>query len=342
MLRIAAIFLLAALMAAPLKAAEDVKVMCSQDTFLQKGITGKPGGRGTMPEVKLMLSPPDSANYETLLQFSDIPRVYFKSARLRLHVLNMALGANPGKIEVHRVTVGWDEKNASEDAATAATKWTKDMGDFDPKVSGICDLSLLPATNSAILLIDITDLVRDWQAKPDTNFGMILVLSPGSTADLRIVSKDDASDKTKESWPTLYLTDRPVLKPGDVDLDFQTSELFPCKTNVPVSVAIKAFGGKPPYTFTAEGILPRGMTLGKDGKFAGTPTMPGHYSIRVKLEDTQHTELTHDYKWEVDKGSAEPPGPPGPGGQPANPNQPKQPNTPNQPKQPSNLPNDDG
>ena len=293
-----------------LRAAEDVKVECIGDTFLQEGITGKPGGRGTMPEFKLMLKPPGGENYHTLLMFNKdkFVNVRFRSARLRIQVLNMALNGSPGKVEVHKVTKGWDEKTASQDCSNGAGKWDKSMGDFDPKIYGVADLTLLPQVNAAVLVMDITELVKEWQASPATNFGLLLKLSPGSTADLRINSRE-AEDKTGNSFPTIFLTDKPILQPGDVDLTFETSMLAAAKTGTPFEQTIKARGGKPPYAFLVQGMLPKGITLDKDGKISGTPEREGKFNIKVKLVDSEKTEVVQPYAWEVTKGEVKPEGP---------------------------------
>ncbi|HTL51938.1 MAG TPA: DNRLRE domain-containing protein [Planctomycetota bacterium] len=333
MLRFAVVLALASLTVSGwVCAGEDTPLLCQGDTFLQKGITGKPGGRGDMPEFKLMLAPPGSDNYRTLIYFKDFPNVTFRSVRLRIQVLNMALGANPGKIEVHKVTTAWDEKTASEDCAGAGTKWKTAMGDFDPKVYGVFDLSLLPQVNAAVLVADVTDLVKEWQATPSSNCGLILTLTPGSTADLRINSKE-CDDKTKRAYPTLIFTDKPVLHPGDVDLNFETSTLMAGKTGQPTAVTIKALGGKPPYSFTVLGALPKGLTLDKEGKFSGTPEREGKFVIKVKLVDSAKTELIQSYPWVVEKGEAKPDGPK----PPIKPND-KPPEKPVDP----NVPHDDG
>lgn len=319
----------------PLPAVEDVLVPVTQDTYLQEGITGKPAGRGESVEFKLMLKPPGGEHYRALLHFKDIPNVFYKSARLKLRVLNMALGNNPGKIQVHKLTQDWDERSASQDCAGLSTKWQKSMGDYDPKIYGTCDLSLLPKVNAATLIVDITDLVREWQAKPAENKGLILILTPGSTADLRLVAHEDP-EKTKSSHPWLILTQRPVLQPGDIDLQFETPRLTNGKVGQAINLELKIKGGKPPYTVSVQGMLPRGVTLSKEGMLAGTPEKDGKFNLKVRLVDSAKTEVIENYTWEVDKAD------------PAAADQPKpdikkpDDNKPEPPKVDPTLPQDDG
>jgi len=50
--------------------------------------------------------------------------------------------------------------------------------------------------------------------------------------------------------------------------------------------AFSASGGSPPYTWTASGTLPPGITLGSDGTLSGTPTKAGTFSFSVTAADS--------------------------------------------------------
>ncbi|MBI2685637.1 MAG: hypothetical protein HYX27_04920 [Acidobacteria bacterium] len=51
-----------------------------------------------------------------------------------------------------------------------------------------------------------------------------------------------------------------------------------------------AIGGIPPYRWKAEGKLPPGVSLGADGRFTGTATVPGEYPFTLILEDFRGAE----------------------------------------------------
>lgn len=52
------------------------------------------------------------------------------------------------------------------------------------------------------------------------------------------------------------------------------------------SAVVEAAGGAPPYTFSvAAGSLPPGVSLGNDGRIAGTPTQAGAFTVTVQAAD---------------------------------------------------------
>jgi hypothetical protein len=56
--------------------------------------------------------------------------------------------------------------------------------------------------------------------------------------------------------------------------------------NAPLATGVKAVGGRAPYTFTAEGTMPPGLTLDSaTGKITGTGTTPGRYAFTVTVTD---------------------------------------------------------
>jgi large repetitive protein len=55
----------------------------------------------------------------------------------------------------------------------------------------------------------------------------------------------------------------------------------------PVSVALAASGGAPPYTYAfVAGLLPNGLTVQSSGTLRGTPTRAGSYTFSVRATDT--------------------------------------------------------
>jgi hypothetical protein len=56
--------------------------------------------------------------------------------------------------------------------------------------------------------------------------------------------------------------------------------------NAPLATGVKAVGGRAPYTFTAEGTMPPGLTLDSaTGKLTGAGTTPGRYAFTVTVTD---------------------------------------------------------
>ena len=56
--------------------------------------------------------------------------------------------------------------------------------------------------------------------------------------------------------------------------------------NAPLATGVKAVGGRAPYTFTAEGTMPPGVTLDSaTGKITGAGTTPGRYAFTVTVTD---------------------------------------------------------
>ena len=56
--------------------------------------------------------------------------------------------------------------------------------------------------------------------------------------------------------------------------------------NTPLATGVKAVGGRAPYTFTAEGTMPPGLTLDSaTGKITGAGTTPGRYPFTVTVTD---------------------------------------------------------
>jgi hypothetical protein len=55
----------------------------------------------------------------------------------------------------------------------------------------------------------------------------------------------------------------------------------------PFSQSLLAAGGQRPYTWTATGALPPGLTLSADGAFTGTPTAAGTFKAPVTLTDAR-------------------------------------------------------
>jgi large repetitive protein len=68
--------------------------------------------------------------------------------------------------------------------------------------------------------------------------------------------------------------------------------------NAPLATGVTAVGGRPPYTFTAEGALPPGVTLDSaTGKITGAGTTAGRYPFTVTVTDATGTKAS--VEWNV-------------------------------------------
>ena len=65
-------------------------------------------------------------------------------------------------------------------------------------------------------------------------------------------------------------------------------------------------GGKPPYSFEANGILPPGLTLNLNGLLAGTPTLDGTYNFQICAKDLQTNQGCADFTVVVKEPEIEP------------------------------------
>jgi hypothetical protein len=71
-----------------------------------------------------------------------------------------------------------------------------------------------------------------------------------------------------------------VTGPLAVKLSRSTAEV-----GVPVRSRLTVSGGQAPYTWTATGALPPGVTIGADGVLSGVPTRAGSYTLMARLVD---------------------------------------------------------
>ncbi len=66
--------------------------------------------------------------------------------------------------------------------------------------------------------------------------------------------------------------------------------------NQPLTTGIKAVGGRPPYTFTATGTLPPGLTLdAATGRITGAGTAAGRYPFTVTVTDGTGTKASVEW-----------------------------------------------
>lgn len=64
---------------------------------------------------------------------------------------------------------------------------------------------------------------------------------------------------------------------------------------VPFSYVLEATGGLPPYTWTAVGGMPAGLSLSSDGVISGSPTITGPVSFAVRVADSAGNTKSANY-----------------------------------------------
>jgi len=76
----------------------------------------------------------------------------------------------------------------------------------------------------------------------------------------------------------------------------------PVLIGTPIDVTLQAVGGSPPYVWTVVGgALPPGVTLGRDGHLAGTPTAAGTYTFVVQVNDALGRSAIQTYILDIVK-----------------------------------------
>lgn len=95
------------------------------------------------------------------------------------------------------------------------------------------------------------------------------------------------------SVPVVHAIAQEPLAIADADL---------AATNgVPFSYALQAEGGVPPYTWSAVGGLPSGLTLNSSGVISGTPKAPaGTYTIAVRVRDSAEASVMRNLALKLD------------------------------------------
>lgn len=87
-------------------------------------------------------------------------------------------------------------------------------------------------------------------------------------------------------------------------LEVSTMQLPDATMNSPYSAQVSATGGTAPYTWSASGELPAGLTMSSTGTLAGTPTSTGQSMLMVTVKDSEETPQTAQVTLALDVGNA--------------------------------------
>ncbi|HYF51503.1 MAG TPA: DNRLRE domain-containing protein [Planctomycetota bacterium] len=285
-------FLSATALSLGMSAADDPLVLKpTDDTFLSVTHTGKPGGRGESKEFQIYGQAKDS--FRALIRF-DLSSVKTPptQAILRVFAWNVGTVKKAETIRCHAIVRDWSEKTASWDMSLADDQWVNAGGDWDPvPVAGNQLATTMGGEKGYWLDFDITRLVQAWVAKQRPNFGVVLMLDPGASNEVRCRSKEhgDNAPELKLAWNAklergsgMVMGDKlkPFGDPVKMEPVFTTFSLTRVTAGEKFSQPITAKAGVRPYKFTASN-LPEGVTLSESGTLAGTVGKPGKYNISV-------------------------------------------------------------
>jgi Putative Ig domain len=87
-------------------------------------------------------------------------------------------------------------------------------------------------------------------------------------------------------------------------LEISTTQLPDANTNSSYSAQLSATGGMAPYTWSASGELPAGLTMSSTGAIAGTPTSAGQSMVAVSVKDSEDTPQTAQVTLALDVANA--------------------------------------
>jgi len=138
---------------------------------------------------------------------------------------------------------------------------------------------------------DVTRLVQAWISKQRPNFGVVLMLDPGATSEVRCRSKDngDNAPELKLAWNAklergtgMVMGDKikPFGDPVKMEPVFTTFSLTRVTAGQNFSQNITAKAGVRPYKFSATN-LPEGVTLNESGTLSGTVAKAGKFNLSV-------------------------------------------------------------
>jgi hypothetical protein len=316
--------LLLSLVAINLYAADDpIELDAAEDTFLSSDHTGRPAGRGDKDEMQLY-GRADATAYRAMIKF-DLKSAPpgFKTALLRVTCWNAHwTGKGSAFVRCHPVTSAWVESEASWDQRTGAAKWKCPGGDWDPKA--LCASTFFGPLGGARMRtfdFDLTTAARAWQAQPGQNYGVVLMVEKGCTAEMRFRSSEAADGAQKPKLLLYY------QKPGPRDsFMLSTENVPPCEPFNPEAPVVQvngkpatlnlgeqfetkfsASGAKEPYMFSAATAAIPGLSLSPDGTLKGKPSKAGSFIFGVACTSSNGKKATDWQRWIVVDPNAKPP-----------------------------------
>lgn len=314
---------------APVFAADDpVELEPSDDTWLTPDTTGKTGGRGEREEMQIYGKDDNTMN-RALIKF-DIKKVApgFRSAILRITAFNAAYSdTRTSFMRCHAVSNAWNQESASWDMRSGGLKWAHLGGDWDPKpICGYAFTGPIGGGGDRDFYFDLTEQVRQWQAQPNKNEGVVIMLEKGCKAEIRIRSKENPAAGQRPKLRLFYQKEAskiamvlpgdqiPPMEPPDpaapsVSLNAKTEGL---KVGEAFEAKYNASGAKDPYVFAIASQPVPGLNLTPDGTLKGKPSKAGAFIVGVTCTASNGKKATEWERWFVIDPNAAPPKPPTP------------------------------
>jgi hypothetical protein len=306
-----------------LRAADDpVEVEPCDDTWLSSEHTGRPAGRGEAPEMQIYGKTTNLTN-RALLKFNlkSVPGGV-RCAILRMTCYNAHYPVNASTfLRAHPITTQWDQENASWDMRLGKGTWNHPGGDFDAKgVSGSLVMGPLGGARDRTYDFELTGLVQQWQAQPNMNQGVAIMLEKGCTAEMRFRSKEFDNAAARPKLLLYYqktpMKDAFILPPSGVPPyepydpaapDVQLNNKPSLKIGEDVSVKFSASGAKDPYVFSLASSFVPGLSLAPDGTVTGKPTKAGVFVFGVNCVAGNGKRGSNWCRWAVIDPNEKPP-----------------------------------
>lgn len=173
---------------------------------------------------------------------SDIPAyAEIVDARLELYVSERY--GNPTAVYAHRLLKAWDEAGANWNQTGLGQAWSEGGASAAGADYAVTSFSSPPITQNDVFVgINITQAVQEWVAEPLHNYG--LVISSGSTADVRFWSSQASSDVRRPRLTVTYRlpeatdTPTPTLTPTGPPTLTPTLTSTPTRTPTPTFTAM--------------------------------------------------------------------------------------------------------
>lgn len=262
----------------------------TDDTYLTPDATGRPGGRGERDEFQIY-GGADGRQFRALLKF-DLEQVKRAptQALLRIKAWNIGRPKSTETIRCHALARAWSQKFASWDLCLEDDQWVNNGGDWDPIAVAGCNVTTDMGGEAGWWLeFDVTPLAQAWAMKQRPNYGLVLMLEPGSEAQVRVRSKEKGGDAPQLvlGWNAQIPRGKGMvpggkLKPYGLPLKLEpvwvTESLNAARVGQAFTQKLSARGGARPLTYEAQG-LPEGFTLSKEGELSGTGTKAGRYKF---------------------------------------------------------------
>ena len=246
-----------------------VRIVCS--------VTNPSDGKAVSASVDIVVgaSTGKAASIKTIAQYTDLGR--------QGNVVNKRTStAIEGYV--------WDEANQPVPASTKPNLQVAIVGGGASEGARL----LLGAQSGSVLQLSTIGGVGMFALSSGTSNGSILLESTTDRAD------NDVTNGIQDPIVHLYVVTvsggESVVTPAPALTLVAATP--PAGTNgLPYSYAFSATGGVAPYTWTALGGLPEGLTLSANGILSGTPAVKqvGTFQVAVRVTDSQGTSVTGNF-----------------------------------------------